>query len=426
MVLLSFKSAALIPILAAPAVKALEIDFQDSISIGHGLFTVANGVMNYYTGNNYDAQNPNDTANQIGMFSHPYYWWEAGAAWGALIDYWYYTGDPIFNGDVWKALVHQLGPGRDYMPENQTMTEGNDDQGFWGLAVMSAAEKDFPTFVKRNGEPLEFDGISEEGDVSWIEAAQGVFKDMAERWDTSSCNGGLRWQIYTWNNGYDYKNSVANGCLFNLAARLARFTGEKAYAQWATKIWEWMVERNFIETDTSDWKVRDGAKIANDCSEVSKTRWSYNAGLFMGGAAVMYNVTGLDVWRDRTEHLWEGSQAFFLNDKIMYEGACQPTHRCNADQRSFKGIFSRFLGLTALYTPSIRDDIMSKLEDTTPGVLKSCTGGVDGVTCGLDWSADRWDGEFGLGEQLSALEALQTRLIFSRPGPLTVNDFEYY
>lgn len=375
---------------------ALDINFDDSSSIGTGLAAIADGLMHYYPGNL-----PGQT---VGMFCNPYYWWEAGAAWGSLIDYWYYTGDETYNQDVKDSLLHQVSPTYDYMPENQTHSEGNDDQGFWGIAVMAAAEKGFPNTPS---EP------------QWAELAKSVFSSMSSRWDTDNCGGGLRWQIYSWNNGYNYKNSVSNGCLFHLAARLARFTGESAYVEWADMVWNWMTDNQLIETSTDDWRVRDGASIESDCKTISPQRWTYNAGLFLSGSAFMYNHTGDSKWLDRANHLWEGSKVFFINDEIMYEGSCQISNRCNTDQRSFKGIFSRFLGLTAMLVPILKNDIMLHLQTTAPGILASCTGGSDNVTCGLDWSMSKWDGYFGLGEQISALEALQNRLVFTRPPPPT-------
>lgn len=381
------------------AALALEIDFDTSSSIADGLSTIAQGLMNYYTGN--------VPGEPIGTFSYPYYWWEAGAAWGSLLDYWYYTGDETYNEDLMGSLLHQIGNNYDYMPDNQTHSEGNDDQGFWGIAVMAAAEKGFPTAP---------------GQPEWIDLAKNVFKDLSSRWDESNCGGGLRWQIYEFNNGYNYKNSVSNGCLFNLAARLSRFTGDSSYAAWADKAWDWVTEMNFIQTDVSDWRVRDGGTIESGCQNISPQRWTYNAGLFLAGSAYMYNSTGDEKWLNRAERLWEGSKIFFVNDKTMYEGSCQISNRCNNDQRSFKGIFSRFLGLTALLVPSLTNDIMLHLETTAPGVLSSCSGGKDGVTCGLDWTKGSWDGYYGLGEQISALETLQNRLVFTRPPPMTAKE----
>ncbi len=49
--------------------------------------------------------------------------------WGALIDYWYYTGDSTYNDEVMQGMLFQVGPNNDYLPPNQTNGMGNDDQG---------------------------------------------------------------------------------------------------------------------------------------------------------------------------------------------------------------------------------------------------------------------------------------------------------
>ena len=62
----------------------------------------------------------------------------------AFIDYWYYTGDDQYNNITTQALEHQIGDNHAFMPANQTKSLGNDDQGFWGMAAMSAAENKLP------------------------------------------------------------------------------------------------------------------------------------------------------------------------------------------------------------------------------------------------------------------------------------------
>jgi mannan endo-1,6-alpha-mannosidase len=161
-------------------------------------------MMLNYTGN--------QTGGIPGNLPDPYYWWEAGAMFGSLIDYWYYTGDTSYNNVVSQAMLYQVGPDNDYMPPNQTKTEGNDDQGFWGLAAMSAAETNF------QNPPA--------GQPQWLALAQAVFNTQATRWDTTTCGGGLRWQIFTFNQGYNYKNSISNGIFFNLGARLVCILAE--------------------------------------------------------------------------------------------------------------------------------------------------------------------------------------------------------
>ena len=84
-------------------------------------------MMKYYTGNN--------TGDNPGNLPAPYFWWEGGGMFGAMIDYWYYTNDTSYNDVVEQALSSQVGTDNNYMPTNQTRTEGNDDQGFWGMAA---------------------------------------------------------------------------------------------------------------------------------------------------------------------------------------------------------------------------------------------------------------------------------------------------
>lgn len=375
------------------------MDINDETSRNSGLKLLAKGLMDYYTGNN--------SGGTPGMFAWPYYWWEAGAAWGSMLDYWYYTGDDTWNDVLKTSLLFQIGTNWDYIPSNQSTTEGNDDQAFWGITVMAAAEKNFP---------------NPEGDYpSWTYLAQAVFNTMAWRWDTRYCGGGLRWQIFTWNNGYDYKNTVSNGCLFHMAARLARYTGNDSYVDWAEKVWDWVVGVNYINTQGDAWPVYDGGFISDNCTTVSNLEWTYNSGLFLAGCAYLYNYTGDAVWLTRIEKIWGRSKVFFMaNTNIMYEAACQPSGKCNNDQRSFKGIFSRFIGLTCLLAPSISNELQSYLASSTPAILQSCSGGSDGHTCGLNWGASGWDGFYGLGEQMSALEGLQNRLVWTKGMPLTL------
>lgn len=221
-------------------------------------------MMKYYTGNN--------TGDVPGNLPSPYYWWEAGAMFGVMIDYWYYTGDTTYNDETQQALSWQGGQDGDFMPTNQTKTEGNDDQGFWGMAAMTAAETNFQN--PASGYP------------GWLSLAQGVFNDMASRWDPSTCGGGLRWQIFTFNSGYNYKNSIANGCFFNLGARLARYTGNETYANWAEKTWSWVESVGLM---SSTYAVYDGTSDTSNCSSVDHLQWSYNAGVYLFGAAMMYN-----------------------------------------------------------------------------------------------------------------------------------------
>jgi len=60
-----------------------------------------------------------------------------------MIEYWYYTNDTSYTPSVTAAILSQVGTDQDFLPINQTKTEGNDDQGFWGMAAMTAAEVNY-------------------------------------------------------------------------------------------------------------------------------------------------------------------------------------------------------------------------------------------------------------------------------------------
>nr|POE93459.1 mannan endo-1,6-alpha-mannosidase dcw1 [Quercus suber] len=87
-------------------------------SIKDAAGTIAYGMAKYYHGNE-SGQTP-------GILPQPYYWWECGAMFNSLINYWYYTGDTTYNDIVEQGMLFQVGPLKDYMVPNQTSSEGKD------------------------------------------------------------------------------------------------------------------------------------------------------------------------------------------------------------------------------------------------------------------------------------------------------------
>ncbi|CAG8941719.1 unnamed protein product [Penicillium salamii] len=369
-------------------------------SIKSAASQIAFDLVTFYTGNN--------TGDTPGNLPDPYYWWEAGAFFGALVNYWSYTGDSVYNDITKQAMIHQAGKKGDFMPENQTYTEGNDDQCFWALSAMIAAERNFPA----PSSPTP----------GWLAMVQAVFNEQAHRWDTSACGGGLRWQIYTWNSGYLYRNSIANGCFFDIASRLARYTGNETYAKWATKAWDWTQMIGLIGTE---YEIFDGVTDVDNCTSHDHNRWSYNAGVWLHGASVMYNYTteqGSDIsstWRERTDSLLEATGHFFPKNDIMFEHNCEASGSCNVDQLSFKAYLSRWLAEVTQYAPYTYDSIMGKLRATAVAAVAQCQGGDTGTFCGHKWNTGVYDGTKGVGQQMSVLEVLQGLLAADVGGALT-------
>jgi mannan endo-1,6-alpha-mannosidase len=350
--------------------------------------------MRYYNGN--------QTGGIPGLLPGPYYWWEAGAMFGSLIDYWYYTGDTSYNAVTTEAMLFQVGDKNNYMPSNQSKSLGNDDQAFWGMAAMSAAELKFPN------PPAD--------KPQWLALAQAVFNSQALRWDDSTCGGGLRWQIFTFNNGYDYKNTISNGAFFNIAARLAAYTGNQTYVEWAEKSFQWTHDIGLM---SDDYYFYDGSDDKINCTQLNHIQWSYNAGVHLLGAATMWNVTQDDIWRERTLGIWNATHVFFTDQgntgaggQVMFEVACEPNNNCNIDQLSFKAYLSRWMAASTKVAPWLYDEIKPYLMASAAAAALSCSGGDDGTTCGTKWwNNGVWDGAYGVGQQMSALEVIQSNLI---------------
>ncbi|KAK3389814.1 glycosyl hydrolase family 76-domain-containing protein [Podospora didyma] len=376
----------------------LQVDMNSAASIKAAARDVAEDLLTYYHG---------DEPGQIpGILPGPppagdYYWWEGGALWGTMIDYWHSTGDDTYNDITTEAMLWQTGPPVNaYMPINWTISLGNDDQGFWGMSAMLAAECNFP-----NPPPDK---------PQWLELAQAVFNTQAspERHD-SSCGGGLRWQIPLANIGYDYKNTIANGCFFNLGARLARYTDNTTYSDWAEKTWDWLTGVGFIDDDMN---VYDGAHTYANCTDIYKAQFSYNHAVMLQGAAFMYNFTTGDDqarWLDRVTKLTRRTIEVFFYDGPIVEISCELEDRvqCKTDMLSFKGYTHRWMAQTAQLVPTLHAEIMATLKNSTTGAVKACSGGANGRTCGFRWNTGGFDGLVGAGQQMSALAALTSLLV---------------
>lgn len=77
-------------------------------SIKSAARSVAAGVMEYHTG------------DIISKADGYYYWWDGRFAWGAMVDYWYLTGDGQYNDDVARALQFIVDSDADHLQSNHT------------------------------------------------------------------------------------------------------------------------------------------------------------------------------------------------------------------------------------------------------------------------------------------------------------------
>lgn len=266
-------------------------------------------------------------------------------------------------------------------------------------------------FLSENNFPL-----GPEGSPSWLSLAKNVFNTQVLRWDTTTCGGGIRWQIFAFNSGYDYKTSISNGALFQLSSRLARYTGNSTYSDWAEKIYDWSVSANFVAAETG--YVYDGASSSSNCSSLNHIQFSYVAGTYLTGAAHMYNLTASSKWKTALDTLLNGTDIFFP-DGILTEISCEEVGTCNSDIMVMKGKLAHWMGATMQLAPYTTSTILPKLTSSAKAAATVC--GIAGLNCDYAWSSDFEGGQVNedIGTQLSALSVVQALLVLDASSPNT-------
>ncbi|KAJ5152997.1 uncharacterized protein N7482_009475 [Penicillium canariense] len=404
---MNWKAACALALLAG-SVSAIDLDITNEKSVKNAASVAAGNTMSDY--------NDRESKNIPGKLDAV--WFAGGVMFDALIRYWYYTGDSSNNEAVSDGMYWQRG-NNDYFPANYSSYLGNDDQVMWGLAAMTAAELDYP---QRSTMP------------SWLTLAENVFNAQIRRWDDSSCGGGMRWQVWPYESGYDTKNAISNGGLFELAARLGHYTNNQTYSDWAEKIWDWSATTPLLKTtttslvETTTWNIADSTTCQENCTDHGDWQWSFNYGVYMAGAAFMYNLTdGKSKWKSGLDGLLDTSAQFFPNHgynlddgTVMVEITCEPVQRCNLAQIIMKGTFVQNLAQIAVVAPYTSAKILPLLQGSAVAAAKTCTGGTNNNCCSTVWYEQTDDDENGGESQIAALALFTSNLVaFNTDAPGT-------
>ncbi|KAK0853926.1 hypothetical protein LTR03_002554 [Friedmanniomyces endolithicus] len=358
----------------AASALCLDLDISNQTSIKQAAATIAGGLYEYH-----------DTSSTAGLFN--------SAGWTALIDYTAYTNDTTYVSDMHTALSQNLGSNYDFVPAEQSGWEANDDQVYWVYSALTAMEYGFPPLPCKAALNNTIGNCTN----SWQAVAVHAFEDFVTRWnlDSQTCGGGLKWQYDPTAKGWTYKNSVSNAGFFQTAARLARYTGNETYSDWATKIWNWSVTSGLVGSG-----------------------YHVNIASYLHGAAHMSAHTNASIWTAIVNNLLDTATTTFFSPfpnatGIMYEPICEKQAACSTDQSSFKGSLANWMGKTAVLVPSVSQKIMALLGSSAQGAAAGCSGGNG--TCGTKWYVGGFDGQVGFGQQLSALDAVLSLLVGDAP-----------
>ncbi|KAK1826036.1 family 76 glycoside hydrolase [Podospora conica] len=305
-----------------------------------------------------------------GRWSPATAWWISGVALQGVLDYTVKTGSYEYLEQACYIIDKQKGS-LPWWPDGDGLfrADSTDDTAWWALALVRM-----------------FDIT---GDSWYLDTAKADEKYMYQYWTDNKCGGGLVQSIR-----YDtYKNAISNQLYTLLTASLHNsIPGDTEYLAKSKAAWEWLFGSGMFN---EDHLFNDG--LSNDCISNNQTTWTYNQGVILGAATELYratlNSTYLTVARGIADAVIASPS--LVHDGILVE-PCEPT--CNDDQKTFKGIFARYLA--HLSSACENDPYRQFLEDNAKTALKRAHNTTTGLF-DLSWAGPLANGS--LGTQASAL-----------------------
>ncbi|PYH92928.1 hypothetical protein BO71DRAFT_420471 [Aspergillus ellipticus CBS 707.79] len=375
-------------------VSALQLDINSTQSLKDAATTT---VFNMFSNSTL-----NDTVNPVSGDDD--FTWNATLeeAWlySILIPYWNATGNDTYNDLIRTRLDSKIDT--QFGTSWDETDDSNMNHAAWGLAAVTAAELNFPGNTTN----------------SWQTLAANVASTLHTEWMfVQTCSGGL---VYSEQNT-SIKESFSNGEYFQLNARLAYLTSgddQATYANDAANVWDWSVLSELV--DESDWTVQfttmNTTAGANCTATSDQWRWTYQYGLYLSGAAYMYQVTGTEDWKTRAKGLLNTTVQYFFKKGVMVEGGFVNSAEVggfyidNNSEYTFRGLLASCLVAVAQLLPDTADTIVPLLQTTAKGAAKQCSGTSNGTVCGYDWTDSTYDQNPSFFASMSAASVFTANL----------------
>ncbi|RAL01325.1 glycoside hydrolase family 76 protein [Aspergillus ibericus CBS 121593] len=397
-------------LLGSPArVSALELDINSTQSIKDAAaVTVANTLSNSSLSGDVNPVYGDD--NQWLFNSSTVEAW----LYSTLIPFWNLTGNDTYNDLITKRMYSKadLELGTSWEESNN---DTNMNHAAWALAAVTAAEMGFP---------------AESSNVSWLTYAEQAEGTLLSTFDFSTiCGGGLEAENDDLSlNNRSVKDAVSNGEFFQLASRLAYLTSgddQSGYASDAEKVWEWSVDSEMVLE--SNWTINFlviNTTASGNCTGYygNRIEYTYPYGLYLSGAAYMYNVTGAATWKTRAEGLLNTTLSMFIEEGVIVERGFNEDPDLgwagdvvwDDDEYALKGLLASCLAVTTRFLPDTIDTIEPILRSTAKAVAKQCSGMSNGTVCGSDWTISSYDYNTNFFSSMSAVNALTANLMMAQ------------
>jgi predicted alpha-1,6-mannanase (GH76 family) len=168
-------------------------------------------------------------------------------------------------------------------------------------------------------------------DNDYLDAANTLWTDIKTGQNTNQ-GGGIAWR----KSQLDYKNTPANAPAIIFACRLYALKKNDADLTIAKSLYTWL---NATLVDPSNGIIWDGINGNHD-GQISKNKFTYNQGVYMGAALELYHVTNnADYLADAVRNAKAS-----INDTDISPGGLLKSEG-QGDGGLFKGILVRYLTL---------------------------------------------------------------------------------
>ena len=234
------------------------------------------------------------------------------------------------------------------------------------------------------------------GIATYLDAARQNFDRVYARAWSSALGGGLWWRTASDRPG---KNTTTNAPAVIAAAELYGATHDSTYLARATAVYRWLRTHLY---DAHSGRVYDGVMpAAAGGISVSRVRYTYNQGSFIGAANELYAVTRDRAYYDDALNALVYTTRHMTRDGILQNDSTGP----DQDAGGFKGIFARWALRFARDNTISRFDSWFRLNADMAWSEKN-SGGV----VGWDWMAKTGTGTLYSWDCSSAVAMMEALL----------------
>lgn len=262
--------------------------------------------------------------NSTGLWGNPADpWYQSGMALQAVLDYMAATGSRRYLAQALHTVEQQRGP-LPWWPEGggEFRADSTDDTGWWALALTTLHDLT--------------------GDPEWLRVARLDEAYMFAYWNTTTCGGGLIWDIEK----REYHNAISNELYLALTARLSLEGGDAAAAHYylnqSQVEWDWFAASGMIN---AEGLVNDGLTQDAACTNNGSPTWTYNQGVLLGGLVDLYAATGDASYVAGARAVADAvlASGLLVQDGVLTEPCPAGSPDCAVDAPIFKGVFVRYL-----------------------------------------------------------------------------------